>query len=98
MMTRGVIERRNIDEHSVVKKVTSCETTFEGVQCLSFFRQYKVAIMSNAPSKFDPDALVIKRVGKAYWVSAIDVTRRSMNDRWVNLQRTHALMLCKLIL
>jgi hypothetical protein len=50
--------RRNNNEIYVVEKETSCETTFVRVHCLSFFRQYKVAIASNASLEFDPDVLV----------------------------------------
>jgi hypothetical protein len=50
--------RRNSDEIYVVGKEMSCETMFEGVHCLSFSRQYKVAIASNTPSEFDPNVLV----------------------------------------
>ena len=50
--------RRNNDEIYIVGKETSCETAFVGVRCLSFSRQYKVAIASNAPSEFDPNVLV----------------------------------------
>jgi hypothetical protein len=57
-MTHVCMKRRNKDKIYVVGKVTSCEMTFEGVRCLSFSRQYKVAIASNAPSKFDPNVLV----------------------------------------
>jgi hypothetical protein len=57
-MTRVHMKRRNKDKIYVVGKATSCETTFEGVRCLSFSRQYKVAIASNAPSEFDPNVLV----------------------------------------
>jgi hypothetical protein len=39
---------RNNDEICVIGKETSYEMTFEGVRCLSFSRQYKVAIASNA--------------------------------------------------
>jgi hypothetical protein len=49
---------RNKDEIYVIEKETSCEMTFEGVCCLSFSRQYKVAIASNALSEFDPNVLV----------------------------------------
>ena len=49
---------RNKGDIYVVGKVTSCETTFKGVRCLSFSQQYKVAIASNAPSEFDPNVLV----------------------------------------
>jgi hypothetical protein len=57
-MTRVRMKRRNIDEIYVVGKMMSRETMFEGVHCLSFSRQYKVAIASNALSEFDPNALV----------------------------------------
>jgi hypothetical protein len=52
-MTRVYMKRRNRDDVYGVGKTTPCETMFEGVLCLSFSRQYKVAITSNAPSKFD---------------------------------------------
>jgi hypothetical protein len=57
-MTRVFMKRRNRDDNYGVEKATSCETTFEGVYCFSFFRQYKVAIASNVPSEFDPNVLV----------------------------------------
>jgi hypothetical protein len=71
-MTRVHMKRRNKDEIYVVGKATSCETTFEGVHCLSFSRQYKVAIASNVPSKFDPNVLVLQSsILKSLGVSVI---------------------------
>jgi hypothetical protein len=57
-MTRVCMKRRNKEKIYVIGKATSCETTFEGVHCLSFSKQYKVAITSNVSSKFDPNVLV----------------------------------------
>jgi hypothetical protein len=50
----------NRDNIYVIGKMTSCETTFEGVRCLSLFEQKKVSIASNASSKFDPNVLVYR--------------------------------------
>jgi hypothetical protein len=61
-MTRVDMKCHNIDDRYDIEKVTSCETRFEGVCCLSFYQIYKMEIALNMLLKFDRNVLVTEHI------------------------------------